>query len=241
MSTNVKALARRKPATAVVPKEPLLKAGMRLEAPEFHLRYSRMPDLHKAELIEGIVHMPSPTNLKHNLGHASLTQWIAHYATYTPDTFAGANGSVLLNLDNEVQPDAVMCYWPGGPAAILADSEDDILRKAPQLAIEVSVSSRVRDRVKKFRVYQAAGIQEYIIWSVKEKTVEWFRLVDGEYLAFAPDPNGILKSIVFPGLWLDVHALVAGNMMQVITILNQGIAGKEHREFVKKLKRKYPG
>ncbi len=221
-------------------KAPLLEEGMRLDAIEFHRRYSQLPNLHKAELIEGVVHMPSPTHFKHVIGHASLSGWVINYATDTPDVIAGANGSLRLDMDNEVQPDALMLIYPGGPAAILADPEDDIIRSSPELAIEISVSSRVRDRIKKYRVYEATGIQEYLIWQVKEKVVEWFRLVDGKYLAFEPDSNGIIRSVVFPGLWLDTHALVVGNQAQVRTILNQGMASKEYKEFVRRLKRKNP-
>jgi hypothetical protein len=46
------------------PAEPLLEAGDRLSRDEFERRYERMPHLKKAELIEGIVYLPSPVRVK---------------------------------------------------------------------------------------------------------------------------------------------------------------------------------
>ncbi|CUR33031.1 hypothetical protein [Planktothrix tepida] len=49
------------------------------------------------------------------------------------------------------------------------------------------------------------------------------------------DSEGIIKSEVFPGLWLDEQALLAGNLAQVLAILQQGIATVEHQDFVQQL------
>jgi hypothetical protein len=40
---------------------PPLENGDRLTRREFERRYNAMPDVKKAELIEGVVYMPSPT------------------------------------------------------------------------------------------------------------------------------------------------------------------------------------
>jgi hypothetical protein len=68
-----------------------------------------------------------------------------------------------------------------------------------------------------------------------ESTVNWFSLQDGEYVALIPDGAGIIKSQVFPGLWLDVSALVAGNMQQVLAVLHKGLSSMEHQVFVQQL------
>jgi uncharacterized protein YktB (UPF0637 family) len=55
------------------PAEPLLEAGDRLSRDEFERRYERMPHLKKAELIEGIVYLPSPVRVKkHAQPHSQM-------------------------------------------------------------------------------------------------------------------------------------------------------------------------
>lgn len=45
---------------------PLLENGDRLTRPEFERRYAAMPQVKKAELIEGIGSMPSPVRARRN-------------------------------------------------------------------------------------------------------------------------------------------------------------------------------
>jgi hypothetical protein len=51
------------------------------------------------------------------------------------------------------------------------------------------------------------------------------------------DGDGIVRSLVFPGLWLDKDALLAGDLAQVLAILQQGIATSEHQTFIEQLSR----
>lgn len=85
------------------------------------------------------------------------------------------------------------------------------------------------------RVYCLYGIQEYIVWQVLEQTISWFSLQDGEYRELKIDAQGIIKSQVFPGLWLDVSALVTGNMLQLMTVLQTGLSSTGYQKFVKSL------
>ena len=78
-------------------------------------------------------------------------------------------------------------------------------------------------------------MQEYIVWRVLEQKLDWFRLQDGEYVVLQPSEDGIIRSLVFPGLWLAVSDLLAGNMPQVLSVLQQGLAETEHQDFVQKL------
>ena len=50
------------------------------------------------------------------------------------------------------------------------------------------------------------------------------------------DEDGLYKSEIFPGLWLDSAALVRGDMNAVIAALNRGLASVEHAEFLDRLK-----
>ena len=110
---------------------PPLKNGDRLTRAEFEQRYDAMPELKKAELIEGEVYMPSPVRHgAHSHPHTRLVAWLANYETDTPGVEAGDNGSIRLDLDNEPQPDAFLIIRPerGGQARI---SEDDYIEGAP--------------------------------------------------------------------------------------------------------------
>src|SRR5205807_1856754 len=64
---------------------PPLENGDRLTRAEFELRYSAMPELKKAELVEGVVHMPSPVRFEqHGEQHVDLVGWVAVYRVHTP-------------------------------------------------------------------------------------------------------------------------------------------------------------
>jgi hypothetical protein len=47
--------------------------------------------------------------------------------------------------------------------------------------------------------------------------------------------DGIYRSEVFPGLWLDPQALIAGDFAQVAKVAQTGLESQEHRTFVEKL------
>ena len=120
---------------------PPLEAGDHLTRAEFERRYDAMPNLKKAELIEGVVFMPSPTRLRrHGRPHAHLIAWLVQYETGTAGTVAGDNSTARLDLDNEPQPDAYLLIDPacGGQARL---SADDYVEEAPELVAEVAASS----------------------------------------------------------------------------------------------------
>src|SRR5262245_39777359 len=95
------------------PEIPPLEPGDHLTREEFERRYEAMPDLKKAELIEGVVHMPSPVRWnRHARPNTHLVGWMATYEAHTPGVQAGDNGTVRLDLDNEPQPDATMIIDP---------------------------------------------------------------------------------------------------------------------------------
>src|SRR5262249_20270208 len=84
---------------------PALENGDRLTRAEFERRYDAMPRLKKAELIEGVVYVPSPVrHRQHGAPHARLIIWLGQYTASTPGIEVGDNSSVRLDLDNEPQP-----------------------------------------------------------------------------------------------------------------------------------------
>jgi Uma2 family endonuclease len=216
---------------------PPLENGDRLTRAEFERRYDAMPELKKAELIEGEVYMPSPVRHGgHSHPHTQLVTLLGMYEMETPGVEAGDNGSIRLDLDNEPQPDAYLIIRPerGGHVRI---SEDDYLEGAPELVAEVASTSASYDLGKKLNAYRRSGVQEYIVWRVLDGQIDWFVNQDGRFEPLPPAADGILRSRVFPGLWLDPLALLNGDKTKVKSTLQQGLETSEHIEFVEKLKR----
>jgi Uma2 family endonuclease len=214
---------------------PPLENGDRLTRAEFERRYDAMPHLKKAELIEGEVFMPSPLRYRnHCHPQTRMINWLSNYETETPGVGAGDNGSIRLDVDNEVQPDGFLIVLPefGGQARI---SEDDYIEGAPELVAEVSSSSVSYDLGKKLNVYRRCGVREYIVWRVLDRQVDWFVNRDGRFEPLSPSPDGILRSTEFPGLWLDPAALVQGEKVRVKQVLELGLNSAEHAEFVARL------
>ncbi|MEH2050140.1 Uma2 family endonuclease [Nostoc sp.] len=214
---------------------PPLESGDRLIRPEFERRYNAMPNLKKAELIEGVVYVGSPLRFEpHAEPHGNLMIWLGFYKVATPGVRLGDNPTVRLDLDNEPQPDAILLIDAGcGGSSHLGT--DGYVEGAPELVAEVAASSASKDLYDKKRAYRRNGIQEYIVWQVFERTVSWFSLQNGEYVALIPNASGIIPSQVFPGLWLDVSALVAGNMQQVLAVLQKGLSSAEHQTFIQQI------
>ncbi|MCC5657367.1 Uma2 family endonuclease [Nostoc sp. XA010] len=212
---------------------PLLENGDKLSLYEFERRYNAMPNLKKAELIEGIVYiMPAALRFKsHGQPHGWILTWLGTYEVPTPGVALGVEPTVRLDLDNEPQPDAVLLISleAGGQARL---SDDDYIEGAPELIVEIAASSVAIDLHAKKQAYRRNGVKEYIVWQVLDQKLTWFYLEQGEYLELATDSNGILRSQIFPGLWLEVAELLAGNMQSVLTVLQTGLQSPEHAAFV---------
>lgn len=214
---------------------PPLENGDRLNRYEFERRYNAMPNLRKAELIEGIVYMPAALRFKsHGQPHGRIMTWLGTYEAMTPGVALGDAPTVRLDIDNEPQPDAVLLIneEAAGQARL---SDDDYIEGAPELVVEIAASSVAIDLHAKKQAYRRNGVKEYIVWQVLDWKISWFYLEKGEYLDLPVDTDGIIRSRVFPGLWLAVTELLAGNMQHVLAVLQEGVQSPEHAAFVQKL------
>jgi Uma2 family endonuclease len=217
---------------------PPLESGDRLTRREFERRYQARPDIKKAELIDGVVYVqPSVRFRSHGEPHAAIVVWVGTYSAATPGVCALDSATVRLDLDSEVQPDALLRLEPevGGHSHI---NEDDYIEGAPELIVEVAASSASYDLHDKLRVYRRNGVQEYVVWRVYDKQADWFRLIDEEYVSLTPDASGVIHSQVFPGLCLAVPALLDGNLAMVLAELQKGLGTAEHMAFVERLREK---
>ena len=202
---------------------PALESGDRLTRSEFERRYRAMPHIHKAELIEGVVYMPSPVHFSgHSQPHAYIVTWLGTYCAFTLGVKLGDNATVRLDPDNEVQPDALL-RWTEERNGRSHISPDDYVEGAPELVVEIAGSSASVDLHDKKRVYRRNSVQEYLVWQIYEGRIIWFHLVEGDYQELPPDASGIIRSQVFPGLWLNVPALLDEDLAAVLDTLRQGV------------------
>jgi Uma2 family endonuclease len=237
------ALRERKPRlrlTGVPPAAPRplpLENGDRLSAVEFLRRFGAMPNLKKAELIDGIVYMPSPVSLVyHGLPDALIHTWLGCYIASTSEVTMGANSTVRLSAEDIPQPDALLMILPeyGGGAQI---GKDGFVGGAPELVVEIAGSSASIDLGAKLRLYHRAGIREYLVCITGEPKVEWRTWNDdtGDYDLLATSADETVQSRVFPGLWLDIPALLNRDAAKLLAKLQRGLASAAHREFRRRL------
>ncbi|HEY7429068.1 MAG TPA: Uma2 family endonuclease [Gemmataceae bacterium] len=227
--------------TPSLPPIPPLQPGDRLTRDEFERRYDAMPELRKAELIEGVVYMPSPVRVEqHGDPHADLITWMGTYRANTPGVRASVDASVRLDLDNEPQPDALMYIQAAFGGQTHIDAEGYLVG-GPELAAEVAASNVSVARNNKLRVYRRNNVREYLIWRVEDQAIDWYVLRQGQYEQLQRTSAGLLQSEHFPGLWLDPDALRRFDVARVLQVLQQGIANPEHAAFVARLQQRAAG
>ena len=105
-----------------------LENGDRLTGAEFMRRYVAMPDLKKAELIEGVVYVSSPvTQQYHGKPHFHLLTWLGHYEAATPGVEGGDNSTVCLDTDSVPQPDCLLFVQPESGGRVRINEEGYIV------------------------------------------------------------------------------------------------------------------
>ena len=231
---TVESSAVKPPSLATVPQVPALCTGDRLTRAEFERRYSAMPNVKKAELIEGVVYMPPPvTHKNHGRPHLLMNLWVGGYWCATPGTDAGDNSTVRLDWENEPQPDIMLRILPqfGGKSR----DDEEYIGGPPELIVEIAASSASYDLHDKLRAYQRNGVCEYLVWRVLESAIDWFVLREGRFERLPLSEAGHYHSETFPGLWLDPAAVLRGDFAQVTAVLQQGLASPEHAAFIAKL------
>ncbi|MBI1879701.1 MAG: Uma2 family endonuclease [Chloroflexi bacterium] len=180
--------------------------------------------------------MPSPIRFEqHGSPHFVIITWLGVYQANTPGIRGGDNATVRLDLENEVQPDALLRLDEamGGQSRVTVD---DYLEGPPELIVEIAASSASYDLHDKRRVYARTGVQEYLVIQIYEQRVDWWTLREGVYQPLPADDDGILRSEIFPGLWLSTEALWANDLAAILAVLQQGLASPEHTALVERLK-----
>lgn len=210
---------------------PPLNNGDHLTRAEFERRYAAQPYIKKAELIEGVVYVPSPVSLEHSAYHAAVMGWLGVYRAATPGLRLLDNATVKLDAENEVQPDAALCIAKRGQTKVVGA----YLHGAPELIVEIAATSATYDLHEKLRVYRRSGVREYVVLLTHERHTLWFRLNEGRYDPVEPDDAGAYHSAIFPGLSFRADLFWADDLAGLLNALQGTIAMAEHAQFVKTL------
>lgn len=211
-----------------------LESGDRLSCKEFEYLYEQCPHIKKAELINGVVFVASPIRVKqHAQPHGHIIVWLGTYASFTDNCMVCDNATVRLDDKNEVQPDVLLRLeeFMGGQSRI---SADDYIEGAPELIVEIASSSASYDLHDKKELYCRCGVKEYLVWVVPEQNFHWYQLGHQTYIVQTPNSEGILQSREFGGLWLNLPALLKGDMSLVLSTLQAGLNSFEYREFTQR-------
>ena len=201
-----------------LPQSLVLESGDHLDREEFHRRYTLRPDIHKAELINGVVYVASPTSDMHSRPHGWMAGWVFTYRRGRRDVEMADAGTVFLTETSQLEPD--VCLYRLGPGSqvrhIMRDGGRRWLEGAPELVIEISVSSTSKDLHAKLDAYREAGVIDYIVWDVEGERILWFYLDGDHYVELQPDERGVIESRHFAGLRLNVPAMLIGDLDAVV-------------------------
>jgi Uma2 family endonuclease len=210
-----------------------LVEGQRLDQSTFHAIYESMPPGTRAELIDGVVYMPSPVGLEHGKAHVPVIVWLSYYAENTPGTEATDNATTIIGWKSETQPDGLLRILPeyGGRTW----NESGYIHGAPELVVEVAKATRYVDLGPKLDDYQRAGVLEYVVRAIDPDEIYWFGLDQGTLVQRPIGDDGVYHSSVFPGLWLDPAALLKGDTRRLRAVVDLGCAAGDHAEFVARL------
>lgn len=212
---------------------PALIAGQRLDQPTFHERYEAMPPGTWAELVGGVVYMPSPLDLEHARRSPVVTTWLTLYSRVTPGVEVLDNATTILDRKGEVQPDAQLRILPeyGGQTRDVGK----YVGGGPELVVEVSFSTKPTDLGPKLLDYERTGVREYVVATAEPDDIYWHARRGGRLVRMSSGDDGTYRSSVFPGLWLNPAALLSRNLNDLIATLDRGLATPEHAAFVARL------
>jgi Uma2 family endonuclease len=214
---------------------PPLRNGDRLSLAEFEKRYYAMPNLKKADLIEGLVYTEPTVTFNHGTANADVIGWTGFYQMATPHVIGSVRGSIRLGPRSEVQPDMFlrMSSKVGGRSRVGADG---LIEGPPELVAEVTFNSASYELHDKFDLYQRSGVHEYVVWRLEDEAIDWFVSRDGRFERLTPCHRGWLRSEFFPGLWLDPESMIRGDLAAVFQAVQLGLATSKHITFVAQLR-----
>jgi hypothetical protein len=206
----------------------LLAPGDRMDLEEFLQRWEQEPGLKFAELIDGVVYMPSPTSVPHSDFDGLAQSVFGHYRLRSGICKTRPNATWLM-LGSAPQPDLALSLNPefGGKMRLTARN---LASGVPELIVEICRSSRSYDLGPKLALYQQAGVPEYLAILIEERRFEWRVLLDGHY-QLLQSQDGVFHSRTFPGLRIDEPAFWREDGAQLLAVLDEGLRSPEFLDF----------
>jgi hypothetical protein len=206
----------------------LLAPGDRMELAEFLERWEQSPELKFAEFVDGVVYMPSPLSLPHSRFDGLAQFVLGHYAVRSGICENLPNATWLM-LGSAPQPDLVLSLKPeyGGKMRV---APRDLASGIPELIVEICRSSRSYDLGPKLALYERAGVPEYLAILVEEKRFEWRVMTQGRY-QFLDAADGVFRSRILPGLWIDEPAFWTQDGTRLLAVLEEGLRSPEFLNF----------
>jgi Uma2 family endonuclease len=216
---------------------PPFENGDRMDQKTFHALYLQTPPGFKAELIGGVVYMASPVSGFHSVPNFVTGTWLGVYAAETRGVQGCTDNSAIMSDESEPQPDQCLIIQEAAGGQTRWD-ENRYLIGAPELAIEVSNSTVGIDLNAKLRDYERYGVREYLVVAMRQREVHWFVRRKDRFAAMKLPADGVLKSKIFPGLWLLVDGAFDETATRLLATLRKGLASAEHAKFAAKLAKK---
>lgn len=158
---------------------------------------------------------------------------LSYYAENTPGVRVLVSPTTILGVKSEPQPDVLLRVLPerGGRTW----DEGGYVHGAPELVVEVSKATRYVDLGPKLNDYERAGVLEYVVRAIDPDEIYWFSQEDGALVQRAIGDDGLDRSAVFPGLWLDPAALLNGEPRRLREVIDVGCGQADHAASVARL------
>ena len=199
------------------PSVPPLRHGDALSFAEFRRLWELHPEVKSAQLIDGRVFIEPFVDEFHGLTSAIVIGWIARFFFIPPRGVEPlAHMTTELFGTQSVEADILVRRHDG----LSTIDGEGRMHGPPELAVEVASDFSVGlDLGRKKELYCEAGVLEYIVF--QQDRIDWFILEDGKYRSLLPDANGVIESRLFPGLRLQVQAMLDQDIATVIAAVAQ--------------------
>jgi hypothetical protein len=208
----------------------LLAPGDRMELKEFLQRWEQEPGLKFAELIDGVVYMPSPLSLPHSR-FDGVAQLVLGYYAARSGICENLPQATWLMEKSAPQPDLALSLKPeyGGKLKV---APGDLASGLPELVVEICRSSRSYDLGPKLALYERVGVPEYLAILVEERRFEWRIMVEGRY-QLLESAVGVFRSRILPGLWIEESAFWSADGTRLLAVLDEGMKSPEFFGFTR--------
>ena len=165
--------------------------------------YRTWDDDERWEIVGGAAFDMSPApSTRHQDIAAGLTAALRQFMTGRRCRALAAPTDVKLSEEDVVQP-----------ALLVVCDERQVrathIEGAPKLVVEIlSPATALHDHVRKFKLYERSGVEEYWIVTPYPPMIEVYRLVDGRFsLAAGYEDRDTLRSPAFPELEIPLAGI----------------------------------